>query len=141
MSYLTPTSRGNLLPLTSVQNILYTAHRQSYNMAKLQQGASSYDVQELMRRISEGSRRLRDVEDRLEILESRVAAFERSGLEKEQEHGERITRLEVDLKNFLKTVEELRLSVERLSRLTDRFAKKSELKEVERMAQLLLDVK
>ena len=109
-------------------------------MARLQQ-PMQYDLQELMRRVSEDSRRLRDVEDRLEMAENRIATFEKSSLEKEQQHEERLGHLEIDLKNILRAVEDIKASLERLSRLSEMFAKKSELKQVERMAELLLAVK
>ena len=94
-------------------------------------------IQELVRRSNEESRRLRSLEQRLLALETRTNALESSGALRVKRVNDKIAEFDAAIKVQDDIVMKLKSSFDKLSKQTDKYARKSEIKEIERMFDLL----
>ena len=94
-------------------------------------------LRELVRRSNDEGRRLRDVENRLIALEERVNSIESSVALFGRRNSERASDVEAKLKVIDDDLIKLKNVIERISRQWDKVATRRELKEMERMLDLL----
>ncbi|MBI4895921.1 MAG: hypothetical protein HY832_00010 [Candidatus Aenigmarchaeota archaeon] len=94
-------------------------------------------VQELVRRSSEEIRRLRDVEQRLDGLENRLATIEDTALERTKKANAKFSDIETLMKDVNESLLNLKNNVEKINRQINKCARKRDIKEIERMFDLL----
>lgn len=94
-------------------------------------------MQELVRRSNEESRRLRSLEQRLLALETRTQALETSGSLHVKRVNEKISDFEAAIKLQNDVVMKLKSNFDKLAKQSEKYARKSDIKEIERMFDLL----
>ncbi len=98
-------------------------------------------IQELVRRANEEGRRLRSLEQRMEVVESRTNTLETTALLRQRKINDKLNELELQIKNISDDVIRVRNIIEKISRQSGKFAKKSDVQEIERMFDLLSPVR
>ncbi|MBI5061260.1 MAG: hypothetical protein HZB67_03020 [Candidatus Aenigmarchaeota archaeon] len=94
-------------------------------------------LQELVRRSNEESRRLRSVEQRLFAMESRLQSVETSVAAYTRKTNEKLATFEASIKMQDEIAAKIKTAMEKLSKQTDKYARKSEIKEIEKMFDLV----
>ncbi len=94
-------------------------------------------LQELVRRTNDELLRVRNLEDRTQSLEERTSSIEVLSLERTRKANDKFAELDVSIRNMSDEVAKLKNVVEKISRQIDKFALKRDVKEVERMFDLL----
>ena len=104
---------------------------------------TNYNVimQELVRRSNEDTRRLRSLEQRLDAIENRVNTFESSILEKTKKTNTKFAELDLSLKAVGDEIAKLTNSIDKINKQVVKFARKQDLKEIERMLDLISPLK
>ena len=100
------------------------------------EGKLTLIIQELVRRSNEETRRLRDLEQRLLALETRYRNLETSTMLKTKKLSDRMIEIDAAMKMQNELITKLKVSIEKFSKQIDKFATKTDLKEVERMVEL-----
>lgn len=105
-------------------------------------GTENYQVilQELIRRSNEETRRLKSVEQRLDSLEDKVNILVENEIEKTKKINMKVSDLEVSIKDLLNESSNLKTNVDKITRQLAKFAQKHDLKEIERMIDLITPV-
>ncbi len=98
-------------------------------------------LQELVRRSNEDSRRLRGLEQRLDAIENRINNFENSGLEKTKKINSKFAEFELSMKTISEELMKLSAGIEKINKQVNKFARKQDLKEIERMLDLISPLK
>lgn len=100
---------------------------------------SKYSIilHELIRKNGEDTRRLRSIEQRLDMIENRMNSLEAANLDRAKKFGAKISEMESMLKNAVDELTRTRNSLEKINRQIVKFARKSDIKEMERMMDLL----
>lgn len=100
---------------------------------------SKYNIvlHELIRKNGEDTRRLRSIEQRLDMMENRMNSLEAAGLDRAKKFGSKISEMESALKSVADELSRTRNSLEKINRQIVKFARKSDIKEMERMMDLL----
>lgn len=98
-------------------------------------------IQELVRRSNEEARRLRSLEQRLDALESRTVRTEEGVIEKMKKANSKFMDFDVSLKNISDELVALKNSFERINKQINKFARKRDIKEIERMFDLLSPIR
>lgn len=94
-------------------------------------------LQELVRRTNDGNSRLRGLEQRLQSLEERVNNFEENILLKTSKTNDKFLTMEATIRNLADDLLTIKNTLEKINRQVMNFATKKEIKEVERMFDLL----
>jgi len=94
-------------------------------------------MQELVRRSNEESRRLRSLEQRVFALETRLQSMETTDSLRIKKASDKITEFEVATKMQNEILMKLKNNLEKLTKQTEKYARKSEVKEIEKMFDLL----
>ena len=94
-------------------------------------------VQEIIRRTNDQGRRIRIVEDKIQTIEDRMNSLEENIIRKSKKTNERFTDNEVDLKNIKNSLIRLDNNLDRINKQIKNFARKRDIKELERMFELL----
>jgi len=94
-------------------------------------------LQELVRRSNDEIRRLRELEQRIQAIESRFISLENSVLEKTKRYEKKIVELDVAVKNFSDDMERITGQIDKINKQLGRMASKREIKEIEKMLELL----
>jgi predicted nucleic acid-binding Zn-ribbon protein len=94
-------------------------------------------VQEIVRRTNDHGRRLRDVEDKIRTIEDRLNSMEENFIEKAKKSNERFTDIEASRKDISDTLLKLDNNMEKINKQIINFARKRDIKELERMFELL----
>ncbi len=97
-------------------------------------------LQELVRRSNEESRRLRSLEQRLFSIDSRIKSLESSTTLYSRKTSEKLTSFEASIKLQEEISMKLRATIDKLSKQADKYARKSDIKEMEKMFDLLSPV-
>ncbi|MBI2579380.1 MAG: hypothetical protein HYW27_00580 [Candidatus Aenigmarchaeota archaeon] len=100
---------------------------------------SKYNIvlHELISKNGEDTRRLRSIEQRLDMMENRMNSLEAAGLDRAKKFGSKISEMESALKSVADELSRTRNSLEKINRQIVKFARKSDIKEMERMMDLL----
>lgn len=98
-------------------------------------------LQELVRRTNDELLRIRNLEDRVRAIEERTGSLEELSLERTRKANDKFAELDVTAKNMTDEVVKLKNVVEKISRQIDKFALKRDVKEVERMFDLINSTK
>ncbi len=98
-------------------------------------------IHELIRKNSEDTRRIRSLEQRLDMLENRMNSLESANLERSKKSTAKISEMEASLKGLYDEFSRLRNNMEKINRQIVKFARKSDIKEMERMLDLLNPMK
>lgn len=106
-------------------------------MAEHDLGKFQIIVQELVRRTNDGNSRLRTVEQRVQSLENRTNVLEEAMLEKMKRINEKFTEIEATVRNINDDILFVKNTLEKLMRQSGKFAMKKDIKEIERMFDLL----
>ncbi|MBI4018456.1 MAG: hypothetical protein HY368_02505 [Candidatus Aenigmarchaeota archaeon] len=94
-------------------------------------------LQELVRRSSEFSSRMRMLEQRLDAVEGRLASLESSSLERTKKVNTKFVEADVTLRNLNDEVLRIKNVLEKINRQIGKFARKRDVREVEKMLELL----
>lgn len=98
-------------------------------------------IQELVRRSNEEARRLRSLEQRMDALEARTASLEENVIEKMKKASSKFTDFDVALKSLTDELAMLKNSLERVNKQINKFARKRDIKEIEKMFELLSPIR
>ncbi len=101
---------------------------------------AALSMQELVRRASEEARRLRDLEQRLETMEERVRGLEEQLIDRFKKIDDRLGSLEAANRASGDELIRLKTSIDKISKQVDKSARKTDLKELEKMIELLSPV-
>jgi len=104
---------------------------------------TNYNVimQELVRRSNEDTRRLRALEQRLDAIENRINTFESTTLEKNKKANTKFAELDLSLKGLGDEIAKLTGSIDKINKQINKFARKQDLKEIERMLDLISPIR
>jgi hypothetical protein len=94
-------------------------------------------VQELMRRINEDSRRIRDLEQRMEGVESKAATLEGLTLQRFKSSDGRLAEMAAKMRETEEALLLVKAAIDKLNKHIERTALKVEVKELEKAFELL----
>lgn len=94
-------------------------------------------LNELVRRADETARRLRMLEGRSEVVESRISSIQDTIIRTSKENRGELSELSTTVKRFESELLRLNNELSKISKNLDKFAKKSEVKAVENTISLL----
>ena len=94
-------------------------------------------VQELVRRTNEESRRLRNLEQKIMALEMRMQSLENTSSMRMRRVEEKTIEFEAAIKLQNDIVMKLKNNFDKLAKQTEKYARKSDIKELEKMFDLL----
>jgi len=98
-------------------------------------------LKELVRRSNDETRRIRDLEKRFQTLEEKTSSIEGIFLEKMKKINSKFIEIEADIKNIGDDLLMIKTNLEKINRQMGRFAMKRDIKEIERMFDLLSPVR
>ena len=98
-------------------------------------------IKELVRRSNDELRRTRELEKRFQILEDKTASIEGILLDKMKRINSKFIEIEANIKNISDDVTRIKSNLEKLNKQMSRFATKRDIREIERMFDLLAPVK
>jgi predicted nucleic acid-binding Zn-ribbon protein len=98
-------------------------------------------LQELVRRSNDETRRIRELEKRFQMLEEKTSSLEGTILEKTNKIDSKFIEMEADVKNIGDELLRIKNNLEKINKQMGRFALKRDIKEIERMFDLLNPVK
>jgi uncharacterized protein YpuA (DUF1002 family) len=98
-------------------------------------------VQELIRRSNEDTRRLRSLEQRIDSLENRLGTVEETNLDRTKKANEKFAEFDVKIRDINNELIKIKNTLEKIMRQMGKFAQKSDIKEIERMFELLSPIK
>ncbi|MDI6721472.1 MAG: hypothetical protein QMD85_03715 [Candidatus Aenigmarchaeota archaeon] len=98
-------------------------------------------IHELIRKNSEDTRRLRNIEQRLDMIENRMNSLEESSLDRTKKLNAKASETDAALKNLSDEMSKIRNNLEKINRQVNKFARKQDIKEMERMMELLTPLK
>ncbi len=98
-------------------------------------------LQELVRRSNEDARRLRAMEQRLDAVESKMNTFENTNIERVKKNNTRFVDNESSIKALNETMIKMSNNLDKINRQITKFARKQDLKEIERMLDLISPIK
>ena len=98
-------------------------------------------LQELVRRSNDETRRLREIESRLQNVEERATYLENTNIEKTKKLNERLADMELMIRGLNDEIAKLENALERINKQVGKFARKRDVREIEKMFDLLSPVK
>ena len=98
-------------------------------------------LQELVRRSNEETRRMRNIEQRLDALEDKLNVLVEGTNERNKRMNTKIADIEVTLKNMSNDLANANANIERITKSMAKFAQKRDLKEIERMLDLISPIR
>ena len=98
-------------------------------------------MQELVRRSNEDSRRLRSLEQRLDGIENRINNFENGMLDRNKKVNQKFAELDLSMKTVGEEMMKLSAGIEKINKQVIKFARKQDLKEIERMLDLISPIR
>ena len=98
-------------------------------------------MQELVRRSNEDTRRLRGIEQRLDGLETRMNSFEGSLLDKTKKTNSKFAELDLSIKTLSDELAKMNGNLDKINKQIIKFARKQDLKEIERMLDLISPIR
>ncbi len=94
-------------------------------------------MKELVRRSNDELRRIRELENKFRTIENKAASIEGILLEKMKKMDSRFIEIEASIKNITDGLGIVKSNLEIINRQMNRFAMKRDIKEIERMFNLL----
>lgn len=94
-------------------------------------------IQELVRRANETTRRTRTIEQRMEASDIKQTSFEESVNERLDSLGKKLKEIESKTEDIGIEIIKLKSSLDKLNKQSEGFARRREVKEIERMFELL----
>ena len=94
-------------------------------------------ISELVRRSNEDARRLRILEQRMDATDTRLASVEDNMLDKAKKTHLRFTELEETIRAINEEMITLKNNLDKINKQINNFARKRDLKEIERMLDLM----
>ncbi|MFC2143714.1 hypothetical protein ACFLQN_04925, partial [Candidatus Aenigmatarchaeota archaeon] len=98
-------------------------------------------IQELVRRTNDTNLRLRGVEQRVQSLEERTNVIEENTMQKMKKINDKFFDLDASFRNLNDEISIVKNTLEKINRQITKVAFKKDVKEVERMFDLLSPVK
>ena len=98
-------------------------------------------VQELVRRSNEDSRRMRAVEQKLDSMENRLSNSENTSIERTKKMNSKFAELDVTIRSLTDELTKLNGNLDKLNKQAIKFARKQDLKEIERMLDLISPIR
>jgi len=94
-------------------------------------------TQEIVRRTNDHGRRLRTTEDKILTIEDKLNSMEENLIEKTKKINDRFTEMEANVNNMNDQLMRLNNNMEKINKQITNFARKRDIKELERMFELL----
>ena len=94
-------------------------------------------IQELVRRSNDEIRRLRELEQRIQIVENRSNTLENIFLEKTKKYEKKLAELDIAIKEFNDEVSRMKGIIDKVNKQMNKLARKREIRELEKMLELL----
>ena|SRR3989338_7951590 len=94
-------------------------------------------ISELVRRSNEDTRRLRVLEQRIDAMETRVSSVEDASLDKAKKTHIHFTELDESMRRLGEEMITLKNTLDKINKQINNFARKRDIKEIERMLDLL----
>ncbi len=110
-------------------------------MARYEDDRMPMIMQELVRRSNDESRRLRDLETRLQNVEERATNLENLSIEKARKLSDKLTEMELTIRHMSDEIAKLENAIERINKQVVKFARKRDIREIEKMFDLLSPIK
>ncbi len=98
-------------------------------------------LQELVRRSNDETRRLREIESRLQNVEERATYLENTNIEKTKKLNDKLADMELMIRGLNDEIAKLENALERINKQVGKFARKRDIREIEKMFDLLSPVK
>lgn len=98
-------------------------------------------VQELVRRSNEDARRLRGLEQKLDAMENKINSLENSSIDRVKKNNSKFAELDVSLKNINDELLKMTNNLDKINRQMAKFARRQDLKEIERMLDLISPIR
>jgi hypothetical protein len=98
-------------------------------------------LQELVRRSNEETRRMRNIEQRLDALEDKINVLVQTTSERAKRSNTKIADMEAVMKNISNDLANANANIERITKSMAKFAQKRDLKEIERMMELMSPIR
>ena len=98
-------------------------------------------LQELVRRTNSNMRRLREIEAKFQNIESRVIAIENTSISKIGKINDKLSVMEKSIVDLENNISRMQITFERVTRRLETFARKNDIKELEKMFDLLSPIK
>ena len=98
-------------------------------------------MQELVRRSNDETRRLRELEQRLQNVEERATNLENMNIEKAKRLSEKLSEMEITTRSMSDEIAKLQNALERINKQVGKFARKRDIREIEKMFDLLSPIK
>ncbi len=96
---------------------------------------------ELVRRINDGTRRIRMIEQNIDVLNLKIIGIEERVISDMESLKKNFDQLFLDIQEITKTMNELRGEILKINKNLDKTAKKTEVKELEGLLDLYNPVK
>ena len=111
-------------------------------MVKEEDSRKIYSIlQEILRRSNSELTRLRELEQRLDSMENRLAGLEETNNMRSKKSNEKFVYFDSSMHNINDEILRLKNSLEKINRQIGKFAKKREVREIEKMFELLSPLK
>ncbi len=94
-------------------------------------------IQELVKRSNDSIRRLHELEGKMQAVDERTSSFENAGIEKTKSANDRFADMEARVRDMEARLIVLENALERLNKQVGRAARSTDVKELERMMDLL----
>ncbi|MDD5416950.1 MAG: hypothetical protein PHU12_03160 [Candidatus Aenigmarchaeota archaeon] len=98
-------------------------------------------LSELVRRMNESSRRLRALEEKISLLDSKVGSIQDITLKNNQKARDNVNKIEGEFSEVNSALMKVQNDVSKVNKNLERFAKKSDVKELESMISLFNPLK
>lgn len=98
-------------------------------------------MQELVRRSNEDSRRLRGLEQRLDAIENRINNFENGAIDRNKKVNQKFAELDLSIKTLTEEMMKISAGIDKINKQVNKFARKQDLKEIERMLDLISPIR
>ena len=94
-------------------------------------------IQELIRRVNNINRRLKELEQRMDRIEDTTKTVQDQSIKGKKKTNERFSKLKADLEDLSVNVSKIESAYNKFKRRTDQYAKKRDVNELEQMFELL----
>jgi len=102
---------------------------------------STIILQELVRRSNDESRRLRELEQRVQAIEERTASLEETNLNRIKKINSKLFDVDKSIRDMGIDITNLINNIEKINKQISTFARRRDIKEVEKMFELLSPIR
>ncbi|MCX6818704.1 MAG: hypothetical protein NT129_01755 [Candidatus Aenigmarchaeota archaeon] len=102
---------------------------------------STIILQELVRRSNDESRRLRELEQRVQAIEERTASLEETNLDRIKKINSKLFDVDKSIRDMGIDITNLINNIEKINKQISTFARRRDIKEVEKMFELLSPIR